>query len=105
MQDITLSFTIQDIFWLCGGLGAIIALFKVIGSLNPIKVIRKHLDNDNKRINDHEERLKELEEVNTGQSYLILKSLQALMRNAQTGNNKKQLDEVSTELNDYLLKK
>lgn len=92
MQNIT--FTIQDVFWLCAGIGVVIGLFKTVSSLNP----KKQLD-------DHEERIVDLEVVNAGQSYLILKSLQALMRNAQTGNNTKELNEVSTELNDYLLKK
>lgn len=105
MQNLTIAFTVADLFWLCGGIVVILGLFKSLNSLNPIKQYKKHLDCNRDRINDHEDRLKELEDITNGQSYLILKSLQALMRNAQTGNNKKELDEVSKELNEHLLKK
>lgn len=47
------------------------------------------------------ERLNKLEETNN----LVIKALLALMRNAETGNNKEKLKQVGDELQDYILNK
>lgn len=105
MQDINITFSLAEFVALAGGITVIIVAVKNIAQLNPMKDIKKKLANDFNAIGNHEERIKELEATNESDRYLILKSLQALMRNAQTGNNKEQLKEVSQELDNYILKK
>ena len=47
------------------------------------------------------ERLNKIEETNN----LTMKALLALIRNAETGNNKEKLKQVADELQDYILSK
>lgn len=119
MENLILSFKFSDLFWIASGITALIVAYKNIKSINPIQKLsirvdshdelfskgKKRLDKLDNEVNALKDSLKGHEESNNVQGYLTLKSLQALMRNAQTGNNMEQLEEVSDELDDYILKK
>lgn len=119
MESVTLTLKLSDFFWLAAGITALIVAYKNIVSISPVQKLKvrvdshdemlskdkKRLDKVTSEVDDLKENLKGHEESNNVLGYLTLKSLQALMRNAQTGNNMEQLEEVSDELDDYILKK
>ncbi|MEG0166188.1 hypothetical protein [Anaerorhabdus sp.] len=122
MNGIILTITVDQIMWCVAtfiAIGTAYKTYEYFKSKSPIQKMNIRVDshdemlkNDKKRLDKVEsdvnviiDRFKGYEESNNVSEYLTLKSLQALLRNAQTGNNMDQLEEVSDELNDYILKK
>ncbi len=106
-----INISLETVVYLAAAVTTLIVAYKHV--TKPIKEQIKRIDlhdtylsNDYKKINDLEHKFNENQISNDEKDVIILKSLQAIMRNQLSGNdNKKQLEKVSEELDEYLLNK
>ena len=109
MRDINIS--LENIVYLATALTALVVAYTHVSK--PFKIQIKRIDvqdeyliNDFKRINELNNKFDESRKNNYDKDVIILKSLQAIMRNQLSEHeNKRQLEKVSEELDEYLLNK
>jgi hypothetical protein len=113
MGDATITFTIADVLWICGGICTIAAAFAVISNAitkahapeaqqnerldaleAQVKEFSKYLDRDNRRLNA-------LDEGNR----VTQRALLALMSHAINGNDIDRLTKAKDDLQEYLISK
>lgn len=120
-----ISINLETVFWLAGGLSAVITLLVLIYKNLPstrlekkVEQLEKYVDNDNKRINSLENQIttvhttfEEYVKKNTEQSTILIKGVLTLTEiNASVADklgiddSKDKLNKYREELNDYLLK-
>lgn len=113
MGDTTITFTIADVLWICGGICTIAAALAVISNAvakahapeiqqnkrldtleAQVKKFAEYLDRDNRRLNS-------LDEGNR----VTQRALLALMGHAINGNDIDKLSKAKNDLEEYLIKK
>ena len=106
-----MTISLANVVLIATALTAVVGAYKLIAKpfklqINRIDLHDIYLSNDYKKINDLENKFDKNQRDNDEKDVIILKSLQAIMRNQLSGNdNKKQLEKVSEELDEYLLNK
>lgn len=113
MENVSLTFTLADVLWICGGICTIAAAFAVIINVvakahapevqqnerldaleAQVKKFAEYLDRDNRRLNT-------LDEGNR----VTQRALLALMGHAINGNDIDKLSRAKDDLEEYLIKK
>ena len=113
MGDTTITFTLADVLWICGGICTIAAAFAVIYNaikkayepesiqnqrLDALEIQMKkfaeYLDRDNRRLNS----------VDEG-NRITQRAILALMSHAINGNDIEKLSKAKDALEEYLIKK
>ncbi len=87
------TFSLAQIFWLVGGIAAVIAL---------IRTFRKPFD----QLDDHERRLNKLEDDHKERretDQLILRSLNAMVNHLIDGNNRAEMIDVRKDLQNNII--
>ena len=106
-----ISISLEMVVYLATALTAIVVAYKNLTKpfkeqIKRIDIHEAYLINDYNRINEIDYKFTENQKSNDEKDVIILKSLQAIMRNQLSGNdNKKQLAKVSEELDEFLLNK
>lgn len=92
----------EQILWLCGFIGAIWGVVKIIKEIkNPNDAKTKMLLEHDKKLKEDDERLKEIETTDK----LILQSLLVIITHDISGNGIDQLKNTRDEIQKYLINK
>lgn len=96
------TITSDDILWICGFLGAIWGVVKIVKEIRkPQDDLRKQVQENTKQIKDDEVRIHLIEEKDR----LILQSLLVIINHDITGNGIEQLKDARNDIQEFLINK
>lgn len=96
------TITSTQILWLCGFIGSIWAVYKIVKELNqPKKELEEKVKKHDELLDRDNNRLKEVEESNK----IICKSMLVLINHEITGNGIEKMKQARDELQEFLIEK
>ncbi|WP_072684066.1 hypothetical protein [Holdemania sp. Marseille-P2844] len=102
-----LTISVADILWIAAALSTLTAAWKIIKN-NPIAKHEKRFEKDEKRLDDHDEKLaRDLARLQDAEAAdkIMCKCLLALIDHEITGNGTERMKQIRTELQQYLIDK
>lgn len=112
------TFTLGDVVFIVSLISGILGVIVVGGNLNPVKKLSKRIDDHEKTLEKHDERIAANKsgikslcsnldnhiQVNSKESIVIIRTLKTLLDN-QIVRNEEELQNASKELGNYLIER